>query len=206
QQLAVELVGVHALQSRCAAPLPMLDEITEELAAPADSAFEESETQLREAPGDATEEDALGDRVAGRREMANMVVDEVARRVAQPLAAGTAVEGRSDLQLGALRPYRVVVVRTVDAQHVVPHGEAGRLGILARSRSHLARHAAAEHADLGAELLGDELELGDRLLRRMHRNDRRRRHAVLETTEIIGRDYVVGANDGAPRLIVLDAR
>jgi hypothetical protein len=40
----------------------------------------------------------------------------------------------------------------------------------------------------------------------VHRDDRRRRHAVLETAEIVGRDDVVGAYHGAPRLVVLDAR
>ena len=50
-------------------------------AAPADAAFEKGEIQLREAPRDAAEEDALGDRVAGGGEMADMVVDEVGRRL-----------------------------------------------------------------------------------------------------------------------------
>jgi hypothetical protein len=42
----------------------MLDQIAEQLAGPADTAFEEGETQLREAPGDAAEEDRLGGRMA----------------------------------------------------------------------------------------------------------------------------------------------
>ena len=151
QQLAVELVGVHALQRRGAAPLPMLDQIAEQLRAPADAAFEEGEVQFREAPRHAAEEDALGGRVAGVGEMADMVVDEVGRRVAQPLAAGARMEGRRDAELDAFRPDRVVIVEAVDAEHVVPHREAAATpASLACGRRDLARHAAAEHADLRA--------------------------------------------------------
>jgi len=48
-----------------AAPLPMLDQIAEQLTGPADAAFEKREAQLREAPGDAAEENRLGGRVTG---------------------------------------------------------------------------------------------------------------------------------------------
>jgi hypothetical protein len=57
----------------------MLDQIGEQLAGPADPAFEEPEIDIREAPCDAAEEEALGDRVAGGGEVADMVVGEVAR-------------------------------------------------------------------------------------------------------------------------------
>ena len=133
--------------------------------------------------------------------MADMVVDEVRRRIAQPLAAGARMEGRRDAELDAFRPDRVVIVLAVDRQHVVMHGGvAGRLG------HERARHAAAEHADLRAELLGDEFEFGDRLLGVVHRDDRGRGQPVAEPVEIIGRDDVVGADHRAPGLVVLDAR
>ena len=132
--------------------------------------------------------------------MADMVVDEIRRRIAQPLAAGARMEGRRDAELDAFRPDRVVIVLAVDRQHVVMHGGvAGRLG-------QRARHAAAEHADLRAELPGDEFEFGDRLLGGVHRDDRGRGQPVAEPVEIIGRDDVVGADHGASGLVVLDAR
>jgi predicted nucleotidyltransferase len=49
---SLHLVRVHAFQRLCDAPLPMLDQIAEELTGPADTAFEESKTQFRETPGD----------------------------------------------------------------------------------------------------------------------------------------------------------
>ena len=55
-------------------------------------------------------------------------------------------------------------------------------------------------------MLRDEFELGNRFLGGVHRDDRRRRQPVAETTEVIGRDDVVGADHGAPRRVVLDAR
>jgi hypothetical protein len=46
----VDLEPIHAALG--AAPLPVLDQVAEELAAPADAAFEESEAQIRETPLD----------------------------------------------------------------------------------------------------------------------------------------------------------
>ena len=43
----------------------MLDQIAEQLTGPADAALEKREAQLREAPGDAAEENRLGGRVTG---------------------------------------------------------------------------------------------------------------------------------------------
>jgi hypothetical protein len=125
---------------------------------------------------------------------------------AQPLAAAAAVERRRNAELDAFRPDRVVVVRAVDAEDAVPHGETARLGVLGGGGGDRPRQVAAEHPDFRAELLGDEFELFDRFLRRVHRDDRRRGHAVAEIAEIIGRDDVVGADHGAPGLVILDPR
>src|ERR1700745_1682581 len=85
QSGAVELVRVHAFQRLGAAALPMLDQIAEELAGPADTAFEESKAQFREASGDAAQEYRLGRRMPGCREMADVAVAEIGRRQAQTL-------------------------------------------------------------------------------------------------------------------------
>src|SRR5438067_10873838 len=102
----------------------MLHQIAEQLRAPADTAFEEGEAQFREAPGNAAEEDALGGGMAGIGEMADMVIGEVGRRIPQRLIAAGRMESRRDLDVAALLPDRVVVVDAVDAEHLVPHGEA----------------------------------------------------------------------------------
>jgi hypothetical protein len=75
-----------------------------------------------------------------------------------------------------------------------------------RDRRHLTGHAAAEHADLRAQLLGHEFELGNRFVRGVHRDDRRRRQPVAEAAEVIGRDDIIGADHGAAGRVVLDAR
>src|SRR5689334_25406407 len=110
----------------------MLDQIAEQLSGPADAAFEEGEAQLGEAPGDAAEEDRLRNRMAGCGEMADMVVDEIRRRVPQALAAGRAMEGRRDAELDAFLPDRVVVVLAVDSQHVIRHREALGFRVIGR--------------------------------------------------------------------------
>src|SRR5271169_1737098 len=91
---AVELVRVHALQCLGAAPLPMLDQIAEELAGPADAAFEESKAQFREPPGDAAQKDRFRGRMSGRSEMADVAVAEIGWRQPQTLIEAGAVEGR----------------------------------------------------------------------------------------------------------------
>src|SRR5207237_4482460 len=159
QQLTVELLRPHILERLEVAPLPMLHQIAEQLRAPADAAFEEGEAQFREAPGDTAEEDALGGGMAGIGEMADMVVGEVGRRIAQRLVAAGAVEGRRDADFAAFLPHRVVVVDAVDAEHLIPDRETVGVGMPLRDRIRLARHRATEHANLGAELLGDEFEL-----------------------------------------------
>jgi hypothetical protein len=60
----------------------MLNQIPEELAGPADTAFEKRKAQFRESPRDAAEENRLGGRVPGCREMADMAVGEIGRRQA----------------------------------------------------------------------------------------------------------------------------
>ena len=62
----------------------MLDQIGKELAAPTDAAFEKAEVEVGETARDAAEEQGLGNGMAGGGEMADMVVSEIARRVAQP--------------------------------------------------------------------------------------------------------------------------
>src|SRR6516162_5286777 len=68
----VRAVRMHALQCLGAAPLPMLDQIAEQLTSPADAAFEKGKAQFREAPGDAAQEDRLGGRMPGGGEMADV--------------------------------------------------------------------------------------------------------------------------------------
>ena len=94
-EMALDLelrVRVHALERPAVAPFPVLDQVTEQLAGPPDTALEEGEPKTREAPGHPAQEDRLGDGVAGGGEVADVVVDEVRRRVAQPAAPGAHVE------------------------------------------------------------------------------------------------------------------
>ena len=77
--------------------LPVADEVGVEHAGPAHAALEEGEVQVGEAPGDAAEEDGLGHGVAGGGEVADVVVAEVRRRVAQQDRARAVVEARRQL-------------------------------------------------------------------------------------------------------------
>src|SRR5204863_583087 len=92
EKLAVELLGIHVGDALGAAPLPMLDQVGEELAAPAHPAFQEGEVEVGEAPRHAAQEQPLGDGMAGGGEVADMIESEIARRVAQAKAAAASVE------------------------------------------------------------------------------------------------------------------
>ncbi len=184
----------------------MLDQVGEELAAPAHAAFEKCKMQIGEAPRHAAQEQALGDGVAGGGEMADMVEGEVGGRIAQTEAAAAGMEGGRDAEFAAFLPNRVVVVIAVDAQPFESHGESRDRWIGAGRCWNRTGKACAEHADLGAKLLGGELELGNRLIGRVHRDDRGRGQPIAELGEIIGSDDVEPAHDGPARLVVGDAR
>src|SRR5262249_19734868 len=72
-------------------------------------------------------------------------------------------------------------------------------------RGPLPAHEAAHHHDLVAELLGGELDLLERLLGRVHGNDRGRDDAVSEAAELIRGEDVVGATDRTAQPRVLHA-
>src|SRR5262252_8168200 len=106
--------------------------------------------------------------MAALGEMADMVVGEVARVVADAEAATAGVEGRRNAEFTALLPDRVVVVVAVEADLIVEHRVARDLRIEPLCHRFLGRiewplDAAAEHAGLAAELLGAELQFVDRL-------------------------------------------
>ena len=131
----------------------MLDQVAEQLAAPADAALEEREAQVGEAPGHAAEEQRLGDVVAGRGEVTDMVEGEVRRAVALAIGAAAGMEGRRDAELAAFLPQRVVIVFAVEAELIEALGIAGEVGGGALGVRDRPAHAAAEHADLCTQLL-----------------------------------------------------
>jgi len=112
------------------------------------------------------------------------------------------VKGRRDTELRARRPHGIVVVLAVQAERVVPGGEAGRLGVRGGDRLHRPRDQAAEHRDLQPELTGAVRELVDGLLGRVHGDDGGRRDPVGKVAEGFGREDVERAAGGpAPRVV-----
>ena len=93
------------------------------------------------------------------------------------------MKGRRHAELAALLPYRVVVVCTVDPDHVEPTGKIGRLGAFGGNLLNGPLDQTVHGDGLEAQLTNGVLELCDRLLRIMHRNDGSRCHAVLERIE-----------------------
>src|SRR5512135_591744 len=144
----------------------MTDQVTVELASPADSALEKSDLERWKTARHASDHQRLADRFASARKMTDMIVGEVRRRYAKAGAAPSAMESRREAQLDALTPYRVVVVRTVDSEHIVNRREAVALATPDHSRNRPSHHAT-HHDYLEPERL-HVLELGDRFVGRMH--------------------------------------
>src|SRR5439155_4268910 len=95
---------------------------------------QEGEVQLRKAPGNAAEEESLGHRLPRRREVADVVVAEVRRRVPEQGRTRAVVEARRDPELATLCPHRFVVVIAVYPDQYVPIDELRRLRMLVRQR------------------------------------------------------------------------
>ncbi len=205
QPPAVEPARVRGLDGLPVALLPVADEVRVEHAGPAHPALQEREVEVGKAPRDPAEEERLGHRVPRGGEVADVVVAEVGGRVAQEDRTRPVVEGRGQLEVAARPPHRVVVVRAVDADDVVPLHETGRLRPLLEERGHRPPHHPAHHDHPVAELGGRELDLLDRFLGRVHGDDRGRDHPVLEAAELVRREDVVGAADGPPQPRVLHA-
>src|SRR5207302_10605282 len=93
---------VRVLEGVTLTLLPVADEIGIEGACPARAALQEREVQLGEAAGHAAEEDGLGHGLAGGGEVADVVVAEVRRRVAEQDRARAVVEARRDAQVAEL--------------------------------------------------------------------------------------------------------
>jgi len=85
----------------------------------------------------------------------------------------------------------------VEADHVLPHSEPLRLALDITRRRDRPVHQGAQHRYLVAQLFDGKLQFFDGLPGRVHWDDRGRRHAVGERTEILGRDDVVGASGGS---------
>ena len=179
----------------------MLDQIGVELAGPAHPALEEGELQVREAASHPTKEECLAHCLASRGKVANVVVDEVRRRVAQSKPSSAGVEGRRYAELDALGPHGIVVVLAVDAEHVEPDGSARRLRMLPSRRNRAAHHAGHQD-DFEAELPGHELELLDGLFRSVHRDHGGRRETICDVGEVLGGEDVERAGGGTANLAV----
>src|SRR5439155_1519572 len=153
QPRPVQSRRVRVLECVALALLPVADEIGVERACPAGAALQEREVQLGEAAGDAAEEDRLGHGLAGGGEVADVVVAEVRRRVAEQDRARAVVEARRNAQLAELLPHRLVVVLAVDGDRVIPLDELRGLRMLLDQRGDGAANEAPHHDDLVAELL-----------------------------------------------------
>src|SRR5947207_2273246 len=164
QVALIESRRVRVLEALPVALLPVADPIGVERASPAHAALQEREVQLGVSACDAAEEDGLGHGLAGGGEVADVVVAEVRRRVAQQDRARAVVEARRDAQLPQLLPDGLVVMLAVDGDRVVPLNELRGLGVLLDEGGDGSANEAAHHDDPQAELLRCELELLDRFL------------------------------------------
>ncbi len=184
----------------------MADHVRQQIAAPGDTSLQQAEAQLRKALQHAAEDQRLGEDVAGAGEMADMVEGEVIDRGPAFPPHGTGVRRHGDAKVGAGLPDRIVVVGTLQRQAVDVIASrriiaAGR-GTLLAVRVERAAHVIGDHHRLHAELAHRMAQLGDGLVRRMHRDRRDRGQAVRIRPEHFDVHLVQRAADGAPQVCV----
>ena len=178
----------------------MANQIRVQVARPSDAAFQECKLQLRKARRYSAQEQGLAHRLAGSGEMADMVVDEIGRRRPQPEPARPRMKGRRDAQFLALRPHRVVIVLAVESNGIVPTRKACRWWHFARDRLDRTPHQAGHHHHFEPQLSHRVFQLRDRLIGRIHRNHRRRRHPVRERAKLLRDIGIEGAAGRATRI------
>ena len=110
------------------------------------------------------------------------------------------------LQLLAFAPHRVVVVGAVETDVVVPNRQMGGVGMLLGDLGYRPVDHAVQHHGLEAQLADRVFQFGNGLVRVMHGNHRRRRHAVFQRLEQLGLIDVEGTACGLARLGVVHAR
>ncbi len=115
------------------------------------------------------------------------------------------MERRRDFQLDALRPHRIVIVFTVEAEVVHPGEVARDAGRLLRKTRDRTAHESRHHHDLEPELR-DVFEFLDCFRRRMHRDTRGGRHPVRVFAENVGVVVVERAAHRAAQLVIFDMR
>jgi hypothetical protein len=136
--------------------------------------------------------------------MADMVVNEVAGRVAQAEVRCGRMEGHRVTELFALAPDRIVVVDAVDAEHIEPAGVAAADAKLVRLGNRSADQATQRYR-LDPDRLA-VFELGDRLSRRVHRYRADWRDAVCKFRPGVDRELVERMAAGPAQLLVANVR
>src|SRR5688572_3952963 len=119
EKIAVEPRRIENLDGVAVALLPVVKHAAVQALRPRHPGLEESEPQRREPVGDAAEEQGFRDRLAALREATDLVVLVARDRGVRSPADRTGVKRRRDAELDALRPHRVVVVGTVDAEAIL---------------------------------------------------------------------------------------
>ena len=181
---------------------PVPDEIGDEVARPADAALQHGEAELRKAVRDAAEDERSCKGVAGICEVADVIVGEAPHRFSPLGAHAAGVRGDRDFQIDAALPERVVVVRALEPERVHVEPDLVRLGAFTHEGRHRPPHVVRDHQDLEPEFTNGVRRLLDRLVRRVHGHDRRRRDPVRVRLEHLRVHPVDRAGHGAPDLLV----
>src|SRR5215472_9516946 len=103
------------------------------------------------------------------------------------------MESRSDFQLHALCPDRIVVIDAIDAVVVEPIKATLDFRVLALERRNRTAGRGRQHNRFHSQHLYYVFQLGDRLLGRVHRNHRYGCQSIAEFAEDLGVIHVKGA-------------
>ena len=198
-----------SLQRIEVALLPVLDDVDQQRAGPADAALEEGDVQIGEAPGDAAEEQRLAQPVHALGEEADVVEDVAGdrRERVRRDVADAAVEDRREAAVAQGLPDRVVVVRAVEAEGVEPvrlTWHAGTATASSGSGRGIGRVTPSGRPTTFEPELAAVRELGDRLLGRDHRHHAGDRHPIGERPVRLREERIEAAAQPDPHVLVLN--
>src|SRR5277367_6476212 len=97
-----------------------------------------------------------------------MVVDVTADRVAAAPSHAARMKSRSDSELNAFCPNRIIIIQTIEREVIDPEAETSGLRRPLLDDRQRPPDVAGHHHYLHPELFDHEIELDDRFVRRMH--------------------------------------
>src|SRR5208282_938189 len=131
---------IHLLESPTIALPPMTNEVAIEQAGPAYAALKKCKVQFWKTARHSAHEDSLADGLERRGKVAYVIVGKIRRREPEAKTTRAAVKRRRYAKFDAPGPDGIVIVGTVQPEHIHSSRPAARFGMFAAHFGNRTRH------------------------------------------------------------------